>query len=193
MDPALETKARAAIDAAHTADPEAEGGTAGEIRYADRVEEWVQKLVSPASDVLRLAARAQHLERWAIPRGEFPEGRGGYLRWRSAVHRRQGERVREILTGAGCADDVAGRVAALVSKSAPRGDAEAQALEDAACLVFLEHEAAEFAGEHPRDKTIDVLRKTWGKMSAAGQKAALALPLPAGVRDLVSEALGQSG
>jgi hypothetical protein len=184
-------KARAAIDAAHNADPKTQDG--GEVRYANRVEEWIRRLASPASPTLVLAARAQHLERWAIPRADFPEGRGGYLRWRSAVHKRQGDRVREILKAAGCADDVTERVAVLVSKSAPRGDADAQALEDAACLVFLEHELADFAAQHPREKTVDVLRKTWGKMSPAGQEAALALPLPAGGAGLVSEALGQSG
>ena len=188
MDPIA--AARAAIDAVHAADPRAGHDGAGERLYADRVEAWVRRLVPDVSTALLLASRAQHLERWAIPRGEYPEGRGGYLRWRSAVHQRQGERVREILRAAGCADDLSARVAMLVAKAAPRGDADAQALEDAACLVFLEHELAEFAREHPRDKTIDVLRKTWRKMSAQGQSAALALPLPADAKALVAEALG---
>jgi len=190
MDAAALTRARAAVDAAHTADPRSKDGVAGEIRYAERVEHWVRRLVTPASPVLLLAARAQHLERWAIPRSEFPEGRGGYLRWRSAVHERQGQRVREILAAAGCAADVAERVAVLVAKAAPRGDAEAQALEDAACLVFLEQDLAPFAAQHPREKALDVLRKTWRKMSPAGQQAALALSLPDGVRALVAEAVG---
>lgn len=192
MDPMID-RARAAIDAAHVADPKAKDGVPAEVRYADRVEEWVRRLAAPTSTALLLAARAQHLERWAIPRTDFPEGRGGYLRWRSAVHRRQGERVREILLAAGCEADVAARVAVLVSKGAARDDAEAQALEDAACLVFLEHEAADFAAQHPREKTVDVLRKTWRKMSPSGHEAALALGLPDGVRALVSEALAQTG
>src|SRR5687767_1604896 len=101
MNPELE-RARAAIDAAHADDPRARTGAGGEIEYADRIEGWIRRLASPASPALLLAARAQHLERWAIPRADFPEGRGGYLRWRSAVHGRQGDRVRQILGAAGC-------------------------------------------------------------------------------------------
>ena len=181
--------ARAAIDAAHAADPHRTEGAAGEVRYADRVEGWVRRLAAPVSPALLLAARAQHLERWAIPRGEYPDGRGGYLRWRSAVHRRQGERVREILASAGCDEPLAARVATLVAKAAPKDDADAQALEDAACLVFLEHELGDFARQHPREKTVDVLRKTWRKMSPAGQKAALGLALGEAEAGLVQEAL----
>jgi tRNAThr (cytosine32-N3)-methyltransferase len=186
-------RARAALDAAHAADPREERGHAGEALYADRIEEWVARLLSPPSDALRLAARAQHLERWAIPRADFPEGRGGYLRWRSAVHARQGARVREILAAAGSEAALTERVAVLVAKAAPRGDAEAQAIEDAACLVFLQHELADFAGQHPREKTVEVLRKTWRKMSPAGQDAARALPLDPVAASLVAEALGGDG
>jgi tRNAThr (cytosine32-N3)-methyltransferase len=181
--------ARAAIDAAHAADPRAQDGAAGELLYADRVEAWIARLVTDVLPALRLAARAQHLERWAIPRSDFPEGRGGYLRWRSAVHQRQGERVRAILAGVGCSEAVTARVATLIAKAAPKDDPDAQALEDAACLVFLEHELADFARQHPREKAIDVLRKTWKKMSAAGQQTALALPLGEAERGLVEDAL----
>jgi tRNAThr (cytosine32-N3)-methyltransferase len=177
-------RARAALDAAHAAKPEVE-----ETLYVERVEAWIRRLAQPPSPALLLAARAQHLERWAIPRSDFPEGRGGYLRWRSAVHRRQGDRAREILHAAGADAELAERVAALVAKAAPREDAEAQALEDAACLVFLEHELDAFAAQYPREKTIDVLRKTWRKMSPAGQGAALELSLGQDARALVEEAL----
>ena len=183
-------KARAAIDAAHLADPRAAQGGEGERVYADRVEAWIRRLDEAPSEALLLAARAQHLERWAIPRAEFPEGRGGYLRWRSAVHRRQGDRVREILRGTGCDPAVTERVATLIAKAAARDDKDAQALEDAACLVFLEHELEDFAARYPREKTVDVLRKTWKKMSPAGQQAALGLALPADAKALVAEALG---
>ena len=182
-------RARAAIDAAHAAAPRGGSPGGGETLYADRVEQWIGRLAAPVSLALRLAARAQHIERWAIPRADFPEGRGGYLRWRSAVHRRQGDRVREILSAAGCEATLADRVAVLVAKAAPREDAEAQALEDAACLVFLEHELLDFAAQHPREKTIDVLRKTWRKMSPAGHAAAQALTLAPEAQALVGEAL----
>ena len=178
--------ARAALDAAHLNDP---AGPAGERQYADLIEAWITRLVSAPSPELQLAARAQHLERWAIPRADYPEGRGGYLRWRAAVHKRQGDRAQEILGAAGCDPALTARVAALVSKAAPRGDAEAQALEDAACLVFLETEFADFAAEYSREKTIDVLRKTWRKMSAGGHEAAAKLTLAPPLAALVAEAV----
>jgi len=180
-------RARGALDAAHRADPE---GFSGELRYVDCVQGWIGRLVAAPSPALQLAARAQHLERWAIPRSEYPEGRGGYLRWRAAVHERQGQRARRILVDAGCDTVIADRVAALVSKKVPREDPEAQALEDAACLVFLETEFADFARQHPRAKTIDVLRKTWRKMSGAGREAAGGLSLPEELAALVREAVG---
>ena len=71
--------------------------------------------------------------------------------------------------------------------------ADAQALEDAACLVFLENEIGAFAAQHaeyPREKFVDILRKTWRKMSPAAQQAALGLELPPVIAALVREALG---
>jgi hypothetical protein len=185
-----EQKAWALIDAAHAADTRTVEGKPYEIVYADRLLAWVRRLVPEPEPALVLAARAQHLERWAIPRDAHPPGRGGYLRWRSEVHRRQGQRVRELMSAAGVGAELAERVATLVAKAAPRGDADAQALEDAACLVFLETELVPFLRDQPRDKTIDVLKKTWRKMSPAGQKAALAVKLAPEAEDLVREALG---
>jgi hypothetical protein len=185
----LEARARAALDGAHGADPGAPGRPT-EAEYADRLEAWVARLVKRPSLPLRLAARAQHLERWVLPRGDFPEGRGGYLRWRSAVHARQADRARGLIEGAGGDAILAGRVAELVGKKAPRADPDAQALEDAACLVFLETELAAFQRQHERPKVIDVVRKTWTKMSPAAQDAARRLAVPPEVAALVGEALG---
>ncbi len=189
MDP-LESRARHAIDAAHDRDPERDGSRAAEAAYADRIEGWVNRLVEMPALPLRLAARAQHLERWTIPRDAYAGDRGGYLRWRNAVHERQGDRVRELLAGSGCDPALVEQVARLVAKKASKDDADAAALEDAACLVFLETELAAFAREHPREKVLDVLRKTWNKMGAAGRAAALGLPLPGELRALVEAALG---
>jgi hypothetical protein len=185
----LEQRARMAIDSAHAADPEREGQRPAESVYADRIESWIGKLVEAPSLALRLATRGQHLERWAIPRGDFPAGRGGYLRWRSTVHTRQGKRVRELLAGLEVEPALVDRVATLVAKTAPRTDAEAQALEDAACLVFLETELLEFQGKHEHAKVVDILQKTWKKMSPQGRELALSLTLPGESRELVRAAL----
>lgn len=186
-------RARALIDAAHEQDPEQVDGRAAELTYADRVETWVRRLVPDADDALLLAARCQHLERWAIPRDRFPLDRAGYHRWRTTVHRRQGERARALLLDAGCPAELATRVGELVAKAVPRTDPAAQTLEDAACLVFLEHELPGFAAEHPdypREKWLEILRRTWAKMGDAGRAAALALPLREDLRALVIAAVG---
>jgi len=183
--------ARAALDAAHDADPARIDGVAAERRYADRIEHWIGRLIAAPSPALALAARAQHLERWAIPRSEYPLDKPGYHRWRKAVQQRQGARADELLRGAGCDPALAARVAVLVAKGAPR-DAEGQALEDAACLTFLEDELADFAAEHgdyPRAKFVDIIAKTWAKMSPAARELALGIPLDAGVKALVVEAV----
>jgi hypothetical protein len=185
----LERRAREAIDVAHASDPERIENRPAEAVYADLIEGWIVRLVAEPSLDLRLAARAQHLERWAIPRADFPEGRGGYLRWRSSVHQRQGQRVRQLLAEAGCAAPVSERVAQLVAKTTPKDDAEAQALEDAACLVFLETELAAFALAHSREKVVDVLQKTWKKMGPRGRELALGLTLPSAAQELVRTAL----
>jgi tRNAThr (cytosine32-N3)-methyltransferase len=187
----VEARARAAIDALHAADPERVAGRPAEADYADRIEAWIARLVTDGapSPALRLAARAQHLERWAIPRSQFPEGRGGYLRWRSAVHQRQGERARALVTEAGGDTALAERTARLVAKAAAKDDPEAQALEDAACLVFLETDLLDFQRDHDRDKVVDVLRKTWKKMGPRGRELAMALDRPADSMSLVRAAL----
>ncbi len=156
-----------------------------------RVGRWVSRLVAEPSDALVLAARAQHLERWAIPRDTFPIDRAGYFKWRKAVQQRQRERVVEILRDAGCDDDLPERVGTLVAKAAARDDPEGQALEDAACLVFLETELAPFVAEHrdyTREKLVDIVRKTWAKMSPAAQQLARDIPQAPALADVVAEA-----
>ncbi len=73
--------------------------------------------------------------------------------------------------------------------SLSRGDPETQTLEDAACLVFLETELAEFSARHDEAKIVDILRKTWRKMSANAREAALGLDLPAPLKALVAKAV----
>jgi len=65
------------------------------------------------------------------------------------------------------------RVAALIKKERLKADPEAQALEDATCLAFLELEFEAFAAKHPDEKVVSILQKTWGKMSDTGHEAAL--------------------
>lgn len=193
LSPEALTAAFAALDQAHDADPKRDGPRAAELVYVERVEAWIHQLVTEPSTALRLAARAQHLERWAIPRADYPMDKVGYHAWRRAIQQRQGTRAQDLLTAAGLDPELTARVAQLVSKSAPRHDPEAQALEDAACLVFFAHELPTFAADHPdytRDKHLTIVQKTWRKMSPAGQAAVRALSLPEGIAAIVQEAVG---
>lgn len=187
-------RARAAIDAAHEADPNrTRDGRAAEVVYADRMEKWITRIVPAAEPVLRLAARCQHLERWSVPRGSFPIGKPGYLAWRRSLYFKQAERARLLLVGAGLPADKAAEAATWVSKTGLKTNPGTQALEDAAVLVFLESEIEAFAAQHaeyPREKFVDILRKTWRKMSPRAQELALGLDLPGPIAALVREASG---
>jgi tRNAThr (cytosine32-N3)-methyltransferase len=186
-------RAREAIDAAHAGDPTRLGdGRPAELVYADRVERWVVRLISEASPLLRLGARCQHLERWTVPRATFPEGKAGYFAWRKSLYTKQADRARDLLLTAGVPADEAAEVHAWVSKTGLKTNAGTQALEDAAVLVFLENEIEAFAASHadyPRDKFVDILRKTWRKLSPSAQSVARTLPLPPAVASLVHDAL----
>lgn len=186
-------QARALVDSAHAADPNlTPDGQPAELLYADRMEAWVARLVPDAPPLLRLAARCQHLERWSVPRASFPEGKVGYLNWRRSLYHRQAERARDLLLQAGVPATDADHVATWVSKTGLKTNPGTQALEDAAVLVFLENEIATFATRHadyPVAKFVDILRKTWRKLSPPAQAAALQLDLPPPIAALVKTAL----
>jgi tRNAThr (cytosine32-N3)-methyltransferase len=190
MDPYQQ--ARVLIDAVHAADPvRTAENQAAELKYADRMEFWIQQRVPDASPLLRLGARCQHLERWAIPRSSFPMDRAGYHAWRQALYLKQAERARGLLIEAGVAAAEAEELATWVSKRALRSNAGTQALEDTACLVFLETEIEAFAAQHadyPREKFIHILRRTWQKMSPRARELALTLRLAPEIASLVHEA-----
>jgi hypothetical protein len=176
--------ALAAIDAANADDPHTilvRGlRRPKEQAHAELVTEWIEKLTPSASDALQLAARAHHLRRWAIPRTDYPDGREGYLRWRRALHDYHAEQAAAILAEQGCDAALIRRVSDLLHKRGlARGDPDAQVLEDALCLVFLETQYREIAERLPEEKLLDVTAKTLRKMSERAKALALELPLDA--------------
>jgi hypothetical protein len=187
------SRARELIDAAHAGDPKrTPDGRPAELIYADRMEAWVARAAAEPTPLLRLAARCQHLERWSVPRQSFPDGKVGYLTWRKSLYQKQAERARSLLLQAGVSAPEADEVATWVSKSGLKTNPGTQALEDAACLVFLENEIEAFAADHadyPREKFVDIIRKTWKKMSPRGQDLAKTIPLSPAIGALVAEAL----
>ena len=186
--------ARRLIDLAHSADPNhSPDGRPAELAYAEHMETWVRRVAAEPTPLLRLAARCQHLERWLVPRATFPEGKAGYLAWRKSLYTKQAERARSLLLEAGIAPDEAAEVATWVSKTGLKANPGTQALEDAACLVFLENEIRAFAAQHaeyPREKFVDIIRKTWRKMSPRAHELAMGLNLPPEIAALVREATG---
>jgi hypothetical protein len=174
--------ALAAIDAANRSDPHTivvRGVRRPKDQaHAELVSEWIAVLAPDASEALQLAGRAHHLQRWAIPRADYPEGREGYLRWRRALHDFHAEAAGKILADHGYAAASIKRVSDLLHKRGlARGDAEAQVLEDALCLVFLETQYREIAERLSEEKLFDVTAKTLRKMSARARSLALELPL----------------
>ena len=185
----------ARIDEANGRDPrtEREGGVehAKELLYGRRMSGWLERLRPAASPALRIAVRAQHLERWAIARDRFPAGRTGYLRWRTALGAHHAERTAELMREAGFDGAAIAAVAALLRKEGLAGaapDSEVQALENCACLVFLEHYLGPFADRHPPAKVADILARTWRKMSPAARRAALGIGFRPKVRILLDSA-----
>ena len=170
----------ARIDAANREDPNTEiaGGVEfpKELLYSQRMSAWLERLRPDASEPLRIAVRAQHLERWAVPRARFAEGRSGYLRWRTTLAGHHAQRAAELMHAVGYDAGAVAAVGALLRKeglASAGADSDVQALEDAACLVFLESYLSAFAVKHPDAKVTAILTKTWRKMSPAARQEAL--------------------
>lgn len=192
-DPVRYEQAIARFDAANAEDPNREAYEGAEhpkeLLYGRRMTAWLERLFPDASEALRLAVRCQHIRRWEIPRSTYPMDRTGYREWRTTLARFHAETAGEVLRGVGYEEAVIGRVQSLVRKERLKLDAETQALEDAACLVFLESYFADFARQHDEEKLVDILRKTWRKMSPKGHEAALGLALSPDLRRVVERAL----
>jgi hypothetical protein len=147
-------------------------------------------LNSVASEALLLAARAQHVSRWKMPRSDFSIGRAGYLKWRSDLKRYHATVAADVLGDAGYDKATIDQVRTINLKENLKSNPDAQTMEDALCLVFLEVQFSEFRLKTSEEKIISILRKTWGKMSDRGQKAALALELGEEEARLIGLALG---
>lgn len=183
-----------AIDAANADDPRRVGGRAFEALYAERMSARLAAIYPDASDLLKIAARAQHLRRWEIPRADYPQGRRGYNDWRRACRERHARLTGEIMRLQGYDDAAIAHVGVLLRKEQLKKDPESQALENVAAVVFLEHYFDEFLEKYASyddEKIVDILGKTLCKMSPRGHKAALALPLPARAQKLVAAAIAR--
>lgn len=183
----------ACFDAANAQDPnleQVEGeAVPKELLYARRMSAWLRRLEPDASEAVRLAARCQHIRRWVRPRADYPMGRTGYKQWRKDLAKFHAATAGAILRQVGYEEAMVQRVGDLLIKKGLKRDPETQLLEDVICLVFLENYFADFSAGHDEEKIVDIVRKTWKKMSPRGHAAALELNLPASAQALVARAL----
>ena len=186
-------KAIALMDAANGEDPnlEQDQGQAfpKEVLYARRMSACLNRVAPEASEALRLAAHGQHIRRWVLPRRDFPMDTQGYNKWRNSLKKLHADVLGQVLEQAGYEPELIARVQFLVQKRQLKIDPEVQLLEDVVCLVFLQHYFLDFAARHPEEKVIDIVRKTWNKMTSRGQQLALELDLPPQASMLVGKAL----
>jgi hypothetical protein len=187
-------RAIAAIDAANGDDPnelEVRGALRPkELAHAELMTEWLGRLDPDASDAQLIAARAHHLRRWTSPRNSYPEGRAGYLRWRTALKAQHAEEVAGILVDAGYDTDTIETVQRIIKKQGLGTDPQVQVHEDALCLVFLETQLASTTDQLGDEHMLDVIRKTAAKMSPAGLAEVAAIPMRDHDRALIALALG---
>jgi hypothetical protein len=186
----------AAIDAANAADPRQEriDGVMRpvEVIYAERMTACLARLYPEATETLSIAARAQHLCRWQIPRDTYPLGREGYNAWRGACRIHHAMLTADIMRRHGYSAAEIAQVGKMIRKEELKRDAESQALENVAAVVFVEHQLADFIAAHPDyddAKVAGILRKTLRKMDGVGHAGALALDLTAHGKRLVALAV----
>ncbi|MGA7480160.1 MAG: DUF4202 domain-containing protein [Azonexus sp.] len=165
-----------------------------ELLYANRMGEMQERYIPEASDAVKLAVRAQHIQRWKIARNEFPMDRQGYLQWRTKLYKFHAETAARLMQEAGYDNEMTERVMNIVSKKGLKVNAETQLMEDVADLVFIEHYMMEFATKHPEyeeDKWIQIIRKTWQKMSPRAHEFALSgkIKLPEALVPLILKAV----
>ncbi|GAX82541.1 hypothetical protein CEUSTIGMA_g9968.t1 [Chlamydomonas eustigma] len=148
-----------------------------ELAYSKWLTDWVLKLTSgqEPSEELLIVARGQHVKRWTMPRNSYPDGRAPYLKWREDLKKLHSQTVVELMKEVGYSSESCKKVEAMMLKKSLKTDPDAQTVEDALCLVFLQYQFTDLRLKEPEDKMVDILQKTWKKMGEKGRAAALEL------------------
>ncbi len=186
----------AAFDAANALDPHKEVDEEGkavpkEMLYGQRMSDVMEDFAPDASECLQLAARCQHIQRWTIPRDSYPMDRKGYLKWRTDLKMFHAEKAASIMKAEGYDKEVIDKVKFLLNKKKLKSDPETQMLEDVICLVFLKYYFSDFVKQHSEEKLVDIVAKTWNKMSDKGHAAALRIPFPTEEKRVIEKALAE--
>jgi hypothetical protein len=188
----------AAFDRANAQDPNKEMFDGKEypkeLLYAQRMTDMQERFAPGASEAVKLAVRAQHIQRWKSPRSDFPMDKPGYMLWRTNLYKFHAETAGNLMKEAGYDDEMVARVKTIVGKKELKTNPETQLMEDVADLVFIEHYMLAFAGQHPdydEAKWIVIIKKTWNKMSSSAHEFALAgkIRLPEALVPLILKAV----
>lgn len=165
-----------------------------ELLYSTRMVDMLSRFYPQADEAQQLAIRAQHITRWKSPRNAYPEGRIGYLQWRKDLYKYHANTAGELLTQAAYDDETISRAKDAIAKRRIKENPDTQLLEDIADLVFLEYYMQPFVDKHPdysEEKWIDIILKTWNKMSTQAQAFALSgkVDLPTSLVPLIQKAI----
>lgn len=160
-----------------------------ELLYSKRMSQKLLQFKCDASEALQIASRAQHICRWKMARNEFPMDRVGYLKWRETLKQMHAKITSDILKKVGYSDDFIKRVSFLIHKKMIKKDEESQVIQDVICLVFLEYYFEDFSNKHEDEKVINIIQKTWKKMSNEGHKFALKLNFSEKSLTLIQQAI----
>ena len=188
-------QAIALFDAANAEDPNLDQGQPKELLYSQRMTEMIERFAPDASEVARLAVHAQHIRRWTVPRNTYPMTKEGYFAWRTGLYKFHADTAGELMRQASYDDDMIEQVKKAVGKRALKVNPDTQMLEDVANLVFIEYYMLAFAANKPdydEERWLEIIRKTWKKMSEAGHTFALSgkLKLPEPLIPIITKALG---
>lgn len=191
-------EAIALFDAANSKDPnmvkDGDKDVPKELIYSHRMVDMINRYLPDADDVGKLSVAAQHIERWQHPRKEYPMNRKGYHQWRTRLYKIHADKAAAILEQVGYDQDFIERVHLAIGKKNIKTNKDTQILEDVAALTFIEHYMAAMYEDYPQydeDKWIDIIIRTWRKMSPAAQEFALSgsVNLPEHLVPVIQKAL----
>ena len=186
------------IDSANSADPNIEQSQGKEwpkeLLYGMRMSNMLERYKSDADVVIKLAIRGQHIQRWLSPRSAYPMDKKGYHKWRSELYTFHADKVANIMLQVGFSEQDIKRAKNAVAKVGIKSNPDTQLLEDVVALVFIEHYLLDFAAKHTdytEQKWIDIIRKTWAKMSDDAHEFVLAgkISLPESLSPLILKAV----
>jgi len=196
-------KAIELYDAANSKDPNMVKDENGndvpkELIYSHRMLDMINRYLPEADDVAKLSVAAQHIQRWTSPRSDYPMNRKGYHLWRTRLYGYHAETATAILEEVGYDEDTIARVKLAIGKKDLKNNKDTQILEDVAALTFIEHYMTAMYENFPQydeEKWIDIIIRTWKKMSADAQAFALSgdLKLPADLVPVIQKALAKAG